>query len=323
MRNAWSLGYGFVARGVVGHVVILAGVGLLAPIVLQYAVLGEAVGTGGPATLGRARPELGPNAIAATLAIVVVSYVVQTGSYFASWRLGFGPERSLARALGYGLGAGLLALAVFALVGMAAALAAMPAGASGAPVLAVMIIAVPLLIAFAMFYTALAAALAAAVALLLIALMAYGMAAGDVGLAASMVGGSGGVVVMLLLFSVVLLWLAARLSCAAPLMAERRSLNLLAAVRDSWRLTWDEQWAILRYLALVGFGLALAVAAVAVAAGLGATALLDEPAAPNLELGATVLTLAASVPLAFVSVLVPAGIHLELRGSAPAAEVFA
>ena len=323
MRSAWSLGCRFVAQRALGHAVILIGIGILAPFLLQYAIAGGPAETSGPTPL--LISQSGPGAGLGTPSIIALAlgYVLQTASYFASWRLGFGGDRPLAGALLYGLVAGLLAVAVIAGVGILATMVARWAGFSGTPFLAMLTVLIPLIMVFALFYTMLAALFAAAVSLMLVLAMVFGMATGQLGLAATLVGGSGGIAVLFLVLSGVLMWLAARLSCATSVMADRKSFNPIAAIRESWRLTWDEQWAILRYLALIGFALAVVILGVAVAAGASATALLQREAQPALQAGAIVLRLAAAIPLAFLTVLVPAGIYRELTRSTASAEVFA
>jgi hypothetical protein len=323
MGSAWSFGFRFVAERGWGHASILIGIGILAPVALQYALIGEGVETANPAMLGRLAT--GPGLAAGTLmaAVLAASYVLQTGSYFGSWRLGLsGPGQSLGGAAGYGLLAGLLSIAVLVAIAIVAVLAVGVFGSSGLAFLVVLIFFLPLLAAWTMFYTLGAVVVAAALALLLSLAMLFGSAIGQVGLAATLVGGSGGIAVLLLVLSVVTIWLAARFSCTTALMAERRSLNLIAAMRDSWRLTWDEQWAITRYLALIGFGLALLVGAVLVAIGAGA-GLMQGQAMPELGVGAILLQVALAIPFAFLSVMVPAGIYKEVGESDIPVDVFA
>jgi hypothetical protein len=320
MASAWSLGLRFIGPRLAGHFLILVGIGILAPFALQYAIAGDA-----GAMIGAAAP-VGREALAATLplmAALAIGYVLQIGSYFASWRLGFGAGRPLAGAILYGLAAGLLAVAVIAVVATPAVSLAARLWTPGAVLLGALVALIPLSLVAALFYTTMAALAAAFAALLLFAAMAFGAASGQVGMAATLVGGRGDLVVVLVVMCGVLMWLAARLSCTAALMAERRSFNLLAAARDSWRLTWEEQWAILRYLALIGFALALTMLGAAVAAGGGATAFLQETSAPALQTGAVVVRLLVAVPLAFLSVMVPAGIYRELTRAEISADIFA
>ena len=169
----------------------------------------------------------------------------------------------------------------------------------------------------------LAALVAVGLTTLLALAMVFGAATGNLGFAATLVGGSGFVTVILIVLSLVMLWLAARFSCVTSVMAERAGFNLFAAIGESWRLTWEEQWVIFRYLLLIGFALFLLVVAFALAAGFGMAALADPAAMPGQEAAGAVVGIAVSLPLALLSVLVPAGIYRELDQGSMTAEVFA
>lgn len=319
MGGAWSLGIRFIAERPGAHASILVGIGILAPFLIQYAILGGALGPVNPAMMAEGGIGAG-SAVAAT----ALSYLLQTASYFASWRLGFGAGRtSLAGALLYGLAAGLLAIAAIVAVGGSALWLAGQVVSPGAVILGALIVLVPVIVMIAMFYATLAALAAAAISLMLVVAMVAGTAMGQVGLAATLVGGRGDIVVLLLVMCALLMWLAARLSCTTALLADRRSLNLLAATRDSWRLTWEEQFPILRYLALIGFVLAVLLIGGAVAAGAGMASLLGQDSGPTMQAGAILVRLLVAVPLAFLTVMVPAGIYRELTRSEVSAEVFA
>jgi hypothetical protein len=192
----------------------------------------------------------------------------------------------------------------------------------GVPV--VMILAIPLLIAFAAFYSLAAATIGVAVGLMLLIAMIGGMAMGQTGFAATIMGGSGVVVVMAIVLSGILLWLAARLSCTTAIMAEMRSFNPIAAIRTSWDLTWDEQWAILRYLATIG--LMLAIVTVAVGAAVTATAvalnLMQMGDYDALRVVQAAAGLIAGLPIAFLMATATTGIYRELSPAMVNAEVF-
>jgi membrane-anchored glycerophosphoryl diester phosphodiesterase (GDPDase) len=110
------------------------------------------------------------------------------------------------------------------------------------------------------------------------------------------------------------LWLGARFSCATPAMASRGSLNFLEAVRESWHVTAPRQGRIMLYLALVGllFGLVYLIFAGIFAAAVGVT--LASGGVPSMGIGTILLGIAMGVLMAYVSVLVPAGIY---RAAAP------
>lgn len=322
ISGAWSFGIRFIADRPGGHALILIGIGILAPFLVQYAILGGTLAPLNPATM-QSGMATGAAAGAPAVVAMALSYVLQTGSYFASWRLGFGAGRSLAGALLYGLAAGLLAVAVMAAVGVSAVWIGSRLVSPGAVILGALVVLVPIILVLALFYATLAALAAAAISLLLVVAMVLGTAIGQVGLAATMVGGRGDIVVLLLVMCGLLMWLAARLCCTTAAMADRGSFNLIAATRDSWRLTWEEQFGILRYLALVGFVLAVLLIGGAVAAGAGMASLVGEDSAPTLQTGAIVGRFLVGIPVAFLTVLVPAGIYRQLTHADLSAEVFA
>src|SRR6185436_14640591 len=113
LSNAWSLGMGFFSGKAAGHAILLIGMGIILPIVLQMAVAGGAMGMMNPAMMGQ-------NALAGMagmgglmLIIILVSYLLQMGSYFASWRLGFGEDEAVVGATTYGLIAALVMVIAF------------------------------------------------------------------------------------------------------------------------------------------------------------------------------------------------------------------
>src|SRR6185369_1158623 len=100
---------------------------------------------------------------------------------------------------------------------------------------------------------------------------------------------------LFLVMSAALMWLATRLSCTTSLMADWKSYNLVAAMRESWRLTLEDQWVMLRYLALIAFGLALLLIAASLVAGIGAAAYFQGGLGPIT--GGRVVTLALGLVL--------------------------
>ena len=314
MANAWGWGVRFFAGRWLQHAILLIGIGILVPMALRFAVAGDVAMTSPAGAPG------GSAGAAAGIALAV-GYVLQLGSFFASWRLGLGRGETLGRALLFGMIAGVLVSLGFGLVLI---LFAATFGLVGAP-LAALFTLLWFMAFFAMILTALAALLGVGICLVLALAMAFGTATGNMGFAATMVGGSGFVVVLLIVLSGVMLWLAARFSCTVTLMAERRSFNLFAAMRESWSLTWDDEWRIFRYLALLGLAVALLTVAVAAAAGAAFAAAFGGNPEPAAGIGGALLQIGLSVPVAILTVLVPAGIHRELAGApaAASAEVFA
>lgn len=245
--GAWSLGLRFLGPRLREHAILLLVLGLLLPFALQFGLgAADSLRTGGPGG-----PAVAPATGVATVLLMAAAFLLQFCSYFASWRLGMDQRETLGRALLTGLAAALVALVVAAMLGLVAALAVSREGPPGFVMFMTLFALLPVIVLLAMFFTMFAALIGSAVAMALVVAMLLGVAVGQAGFAATIAGGgSGFVVVMLLILSIFLLWLSARLSCTAPVMADRRSLNLIAAVRTSWELTWGEQLRIMGYLAL-------------------------------------------------------------------------
>ncbi|TMJ18415.1 MAG: hypothetical protein E6G92_00725 [Alphaproteobacteria bacterium] len=323
--RAWSLGYALVTRKPLYHAILLIGLGILAPMALQLGMAGTLAGTPNPALLGANGVGAGPAYGAALLAAVALGYVLQTAGYFGSLRVGLGREASLGPALLFGLPTGVMAVAILAgAIAIGAVTFAQMMAQPGLALLLGILAAAPVIVASAVFYTLMSAVMAVGVVTVLLLMMMIGAATGNIGMAATMVGGSGAIAVMLIALGLVWLWLTARLSCTAAIMAERKSLNLVAAVRESWRLTWEEQWGILRYLALLGFGLLAVFLAVMIVVGLGAAAALQFNPAP--QQGTAILFaigLIVGIPIAYLGVMVPGGIFRSLHTATDDAEIFA
>lgn len=310
--SVWTLGLRFFAGQSLNHAIILVGMGALLPFAVQYLAFG-----------GVSRVPGGAEAVDGTPAILmfvgaVAGYLFQIGSIFASWRLGLRAGETLAGAIFYGLLAGLLVM-----IAMASIVGLFGFGLGQVtPALGVLAGLAALLGVLAIVSTLAAALLAVGLSLLLGLAMIFGAAVGQMGFAATLVGGSGFAVVLLIVLSGVVLWLAGRLSCTTVLMAESGGYNVLAAMRESWRLTWDDEWRIMRYLALLGLVLAMLILAFLVALGAGLAATL-QGSPPDLGIAGAILPLILGVPFAYLTVLVPTGIYRELVGAAVPAEVFA
>lgn len=318
--SAWTLGVRFFSGKALVHAALLLGIGVLVPFVLQVALVeGEGGAAPPPVSAG------GISALAAAgtagalgVAALAVGYLLQVGSYFASWRLGLARGENPAAATLYGFIAALITFGGFFV------LLVVLAGGLGAvsPALGIIAAMVAGLAMLATLFTTLAALVAVGVALLLGLAMLFGTAMGNAGMAATLVGGSGFIVVLLIVAAGVLLWLAGRLSCTTAILAERKSFNLFAAMAESWRLTWDDEWRIMRYLGLLGVGIALVSFGVAFAAGAGLAMLQGTPPSQD-SMVALAAQLLVSIPFAYLSVLVPAGIYRELAGAPVAVDVFA
>jgi hypothetical protein len=257
------------------------------------------------------------------LLTLALTHMLQAGSYFGSLRFGFDGERNPAGAATFGLAAGFIAMLVIAAGYVLAFFMGQALLAPDTLVLALFLLALPLVVVYALFFAAAAVMAAATIIALLMFLFVYGLVMGYPELPLAAFGGSGAIVVVMLLLSYLLFWLAARFSCVMPLMAERGDLNVFSAIAASWRLTWEEQWRITRYLALVGFGIALVGIGISFAVG-ASTGELMRGGSSIVEsgTGGVVLGLLFGIPLAFLSVMLPAGIYRHLVGETAAAEIF-
>src|SRR3546814_139640 len=113
ISQAWSYTTSFFNGQGVNHAIVLIGVGILVPLILQL-LLGGGATMFDPASMAAGG---GAAAIAAMGAggflLSLVNYLLQTGSYFASWRIGLkGGGEPVGTAIGYGL---IAALPVFLL----------------------------------------------------------------------------------------------------------------------------------------------------------------------------------------------------------------
>lgn len=320
LGGAWSAGYRFFAPRLALHLTILGVFAIAIPVAVQFLLTGDGAAPGGPPTGQSASA----SAAGPLMGIVqIVTYFLQLASYFTSWRLGFAPGQRLGGAILFGLLAGLLAMGVFALVGTPAVLVIGASVSSGIPFLGLLIGLTMLVLVTAIFYTLPAALVATLAAITLSLSMLLSAVTGNVGFAATVIGGgSGAVVVMFLVLSVILLWLTTRLSCTTSIMADWKSYNLIAAIRESWRLTLEDQWAIMRYLLLIAFVLAVLIFGIFLIAGMGAAAYLRSGDAPPMQ-GFMAIWAVIAIPFILLTVLVPAGIYRDLTRSTMAAEIFA
>lgn len=312
--RAWSRGVQFLTAKPGRHAILLIGLGLVVPFAIQLAAQYALTG----AILGLAAP---PNAGLAWPLVPAIAVAFQAGAFFASWRLGISEGETLGAALRYGLIAGLVAALAAVLLIALAGLAASQAGSPAIGLFVFLFTIAPVILLLALFGTVMAALIGVGLAAALTIAMLTGAATGNMGLAATMVGGSGFLVVLLLVLSALTVWLAARFSCATAIMADARSYNPIAAARASWELTWDEQWRIMLYLAALGAilvvllvaGLA-AIGGVVAAQGTGAEA----PRAAGMIFG-----LGFALLLYPLAVMVPAGIYRQMIGESAPVEVFA
>ena len=315
LGNAWSRGVSFFSQHAVNHAIFLIGIGCLVPVVLQLAVPGASTSLMNPSMLGQGGVDA-MGAMAGTVVLVnLIVYIVSTGSYFASWRIGFGEGENPAGAIIYGLIVG-----VVFVVGLVLLVIVLSLVGAAVPVLGMILILAAMVPLIAAIYTVMAvvAAIFAFVALLLLA--AFGASIPQF----AMMGGGGVVILIFLILAAALLYLSARFSCTGPLMADRKTFNLFGAMSESWRLTSSNQWKILGYLALLGVVLMVLFILVAMILGAGMmSSMQGNGGVPEVGIGTALLGLVVSIPFAYLVVLVPAGIYRELAGTETSAKVFA
>lgn len=316
--GAWLHGFRLFAGRWPAHIVILI-LGVLLPVGAEYAILGSQPpgSAASPTPMGSMifeRPEL--------LLSLGLGFLFQTGSYYTSWRLGFDPARSVSAAPVFGLSAGLIAVICVFIAYVAASYLWMPLLVPDTLFLAIAAFLLPLILVSCIFFVVGIVFAAGAVILFLLLMMILGATNGEMGLAAAVVGGSGAITVLLLVLSGFTFWLAARLSCVTSVMADRKSLNLFAAVAESWRLTWEEQFAITRYLALIGGAFGLLLIALSYVIGNSATSMVPGGETALDGTTAEIFGILIAIPFAFIAVAVPAGIYRQLVGEETPTEIF-
>jgi len=280
ISQAWSYATSFFAGQGANHAIILIGVGIVLPLILQFALGGGAMMSdpmafaagGGFAALG-----------ALAMLISLVNYVLQTGSYFASWRVGLsnGAE-PLGGAIAYGLIASLPVL-----------------------LLVLVLVIVLGLLAFLIFGSAFAP--------MLMGGQPSEAAAASAGIL---------VLVLVPLFLLFLLWLAARFCCMGPAMADRRTFNVLTGLGESWRMTAASQWKIFAYFILLAIALSVIFMVIGAIVGVSMFAGGGMPSTGSF-VGIMVGALLLSIPMAYLQVAIPAGLYRALGGQVSQGDIFA
>jgi len=326
LGSAWSKGIAFISEQAVNQAIILIGMGILLPTVLQFAVGGAVTGMN-PMMMGQNVFGGGESvaALAGTMIVVmIVSYILQMGSYFSSWRIGLGRDETLGGAIVYGIICAVLALLAFVVLGVVAAVIMAQAMQGGPAIMVLMLlVAIPVLIFMAALYSVLVAAFALGTFLMLLIFLAFGSSMGAANPALAMTGAGGLGLLIALVLTALLFWLTARLSCTTSVLADRKSFNLFGAIAESWRLTGPSQLRIMAYLALLGIilGVVLIVAMMILGASMMGGLSGGEVAAVGI--GAMIAMLVIGIPIAYVTALVPAGIYREVSEETAVAEVFA
>lgn len=269
ISQAWSHATSFFTGQGVNHAIALIGVGILVPLVLQLA-LGGGASMADPMAMAAGGGLMAMGGLAILLALV--NYILQMGSYFASWRIGLtnGGE-PLGSALGYGMIAAMPVLLLTIAVGL-----------------------VVVLVVFLLFGSAFTS------------MMSGG---------GPSAGGSAMLLLFIFLFFIFILWLATRLCCTGPIMADQRSFNILSALSESWRMTAASQWKILAYFVLLGIALMVIFMILGMIVGVSAFAG-GAPSTGSL-VGVMIGALLLSIPMAYLQVGVPAGIYRALGGNKP------
>ena len=210
ISQAWAYATSFFSDQQSNHAIVLIGIGVVVPTVLQLLMGGSAAALD-PATLAS-----GANAFAAlgatTFLLGIIAFVLQTGSYFASWRMGLTPgQESIGSAISYG-----------------------------------MVAALPVILVFIGFILVFGIVLGVLFGGALIPALVGGDAS-----AAGVAGTAGMVLLAMPLVLAFGLWLSARFCVMGPIMAAGRSYNPIPALGESWRMTAASQWKLMGYFFLL------------------------------------------------------------------------
>jgi hypothetical protein len=325
LRRTWSLGYEALAPRRSIHLLILALLGILAPLLMQI-MLREASVVEASQFVGSRVPETA-SARVLTLFGLAFGDVLRSGSYFAAWRIALRGDQPTVAAIAYGIMIGLVAaglglLANFIGNGATGGLLDSP----GAAYLGLIAFFLPLALLFALFYLVTAVMMAGVVvAIVVLLVVGYGAGGSSGDSPASLFAGASGFLTFLaLLLSALTIWLSARLSCVTVLLAEQGGFSVPAAIGESWRRTAASQWEIARLLALLGGGLGILFVGASYLVGGGATFVFMQPGGVLAHSqGLTILIhLAVGLPIAVLTVLVPLGIYRQIEDRNPTADVF-
>jgi hypothetical protein len=310
--QAWSHATGFFSGHAANHAIALIGIGIVIPLALQWIIVGNPMANAlNPAMM--ADPSMMAGMGMGILVVSLLSYVLQFGSYFASWRLGLGSNASdLAGGLRFG---GIAALVLVGLLLGTLIVAGLLAYAIS-PWVAVPFILL-LLLCFVIMYPALFGFLA----LIFVLLAVFGSFALS-SMAPMMGGGAGGGlgILIMVLVAVLLLWLAARLCCTAPSMADREEYLPFEAMKRSWAMTSEGQWRIAGYFLLIGAVILVLAIILGLIVGSAFQSMVMGGGVPGF--GTVILmTVLISIPMAYFTVAIPGGIYRAL-GQDDVSQVF-
>ena len=313
--QAWSYATGFFSGNAANHAIVLIGIGVFIPLLLQWLIVGNPMASAlNPAAMGDPTMLAGMGVV--LFVVSLISYVLQFGSYFCSWRLGFsGNADDLAGGLRYGSIAGGALVALLIAVAIVAALIAFAVS----PWLAFPFILAVLLI-FMILYPALFGFFAILL-LVIAAISSFAFNSMPMTGAAAMAG-SGFAILLFLAVGFLMLWLAARLSCTAPAMADSGNILPFDAMKRSWLMTSQGQWRIVGYFLLIGVCLIVLDLVVVLLVGASFQSMMKGGAAPGFGV-LIVTTLFIGIPMAYFTVAIPAGIYRALGGQVSQGDIFA
>lgn len=311
--QAWSSATSFFSGHAANHAIALIGIGIVIPLALQWIIVGNPMSNAlNPAMM--ADPTMMASMGIGLLVVSLLSYVLQFGSYFTSWRLGLGSNADdLAGGLRFGLVAALVLVGMLIVTLIVAGLLAYAVS----PWLAL-----PFILIMLLYFVVMYPALFGFMMILFILIGVFGSYALS-GMAPMMGGNSagGGIgIIIMILIGFALLWLAARLSCTAPSMADRQEYLPFEAMKRSWAMTSEGQWRIIGYFLLIGAVILVLAVILGLIVGSSMQSLLMGGGVPGF--GTVVLmTLLISIPMAYFTVAIPGGIYRSL-GQADVSDVF-
>jgi hypothetical protein len=270
ISQAWAYATSFFSDQHPNHAIALIGVGVVVPTLLNMLLGGAAMD---PATLTSGMASVA--ALGSTMFLVgILGFVLQMGSYFASWRMGLAPgQDNVGSALGYGMVAAL-------------------------PVLLVTI-AFVLVIGIVM-------------ALLFGGAMLPLLMGGDSPSGGQALGSIGMMIFAFPLFLALALWLTARFCVMGPVMAASRSFNPLTGLAESWRMTAASQWKLMGYFLLIA--IVIIIISMIFGMIFGVSMLAGGQPGTGTLIMMTVMGAIIGIPLAYLYVGVPAGIYKALGG---------
>ena len=311
--QAWSSATSFFSGHAANHAIALIGIGIVIPLALQWIIVGNPMSNAlNPAMM--ADPTMMASMGVGLLVVSLLSYVLQFGSYLTSWRLGLGSNADdLAGGLRFGLVAALVLVGMLIVTLIVAGLLAYAVS----PWLAL-----PFILIMLLYFVVMYPALFGFMMILFILIGVFGSYALS-GMAPMMGGNSagGGIgIIIMILIGFALLWLAARLSCTAPSMADRQEYLPFEAMKRSWEMTSEGQWRIIGYFLLIGAVILVLAVILGLIVGSSMQSLLMGGGVPGF--GTVVLmTLLISIPMAYFTVAIPGGIYRSL-GQADVSDVF-